>query len=117
MTSRPRTDMPPPSTILRIDHAQITVAASDLEAARLFYRDVLGMKEIAKPASLQTRGGLWLSAGAQQLQTGIEENVNRLATKAHIAYEVQNLQEWQTHLKQAGVKILESVPIPGYARF
>ena len=109
--------MPPPGPILRIHHAQITVAASDLEAARSFYRDVLGMSEISKPASLQSRGGLWLAAGAHQLHIGIEENVNRLATKAHIAYEVADLAHWKSHLERAGVKILDSVPIPGHARF
>ena len=105
-----------PGPILRIHHAQITVAASDLEAARSFYCNVLRLKEIAKPASLQSRGGLWLAAGQHQLHIGIEENVNRSATKAHIAYEVKNLTQWQNHLQQAGVKVLDSIPIPGYSR-
>jgi catechol 2,3-dioxygenase-like lactoylglutathione lyase family enzyme len=109
--------MPSPGPILKIHHAQITVAASDLEAARSFYRDVLGMEEIPKPGSLQSRGGLWLQAGEHQLHIGIEEDVNRHATKAHIAYEVADLARWKTHLERAGVKILDSVPIPGYARF
>jgi len=109
--------MASPSPILRIHHAQITVAASDLEAARSFYRDVLGMSEIPKPAALQARGGLWLGAGEHQLHIGIEENVNRLSTKAHIAYEVSDLTQWKSHLERAGVKILDSFAIPGYARF
>jgi catechol 2,3-dioxygenase-like lactoylglutathione lyase family enzyme len=106
-----------PGPILRIHHAQITVAASDLVAARLFYCGVLGLKEISKPPSLQNRGGLWLQAGQHELHIGIEENVNRSATKAHIAYEVRNLTQWRNHLQRAGVKLLESVPIPGYNRF
>jgi len=106
-----------PSPILRIHHAQITIAASDVEAARLFYCKVMGLKEISKPPSLQGRGGLWLQAGQHQLHIGIEENVDRSATKAHIAYEVRNLTEWQNHLQRAGVKLLQSVPIPRYSRF
>src|SRR5688572_28245977 len=109
--------MPTPGPILRFHHAQITVAASDLEAARLFYRDVLGLSEIAKPAALQSRGGLWLAAGEHQLHIGIEENVHRLATKAHIAYQVADLAYWKTHLERSGITILDSVPIPGFARF
>jgi len=109
--------MPSPGLILRIHHAQITVAASDLEAARSFYRDVLGMKEIPKPASLAARGGLWLQAGRHQLHIGVEENANRLATRAHIAYEVNDVALWKTHLERSGVNILDSIPIPGYARF
>jgi len=109
--------MPPPSSILKIHHAQITVAASDLEAARSFYCNILGLKEIPKPQSLQARGGLWLAAGEHQLHIGIEENINRSATKTHIAYEVNNLAQWRSHLERAGIKVLDSVPIPGYDRF
>ena len=106
-----------PGPIFRIHHAQITVAASDLEAARSFYCNVLGMKEIPKPSSLQGRGGLWLAAGQHQLHIGIEENVNRSTTRAHIAYEVRNLTQWQKHLQQTGVKVVDSVPVPGFTRF
>ncbi|HEV8606372.1 MAG TPA: VOC family protein [Tepidisphaeraceae bacterium] len=109
--------MPPPSPILKIHHAQITVAASDLEAARSFYCQILGLTEIPKPTSLQSRGGLWLRAGQHELHIGIEENPNRSATKAHIAYEVTKLRQWQSHLQSAGVKVLDSVPIPGHERF
>jgi len=107
--------MPPP--IARIHHAQITVAASDVEAARSFYCGVMGLKEITKPANLQARGGLWLSFGDQQLHIGVEEGVNRSATKAHLAYEVTDLAAWESHLRRAGITPLESAPIPGYQRF
>jgi catechol 2,3-dioxygenase-like lactoylglutathione lyase family enzyme len=41
----------------------------------------------------------------------------RLATKAHIAYEVNNLEEWRAKLAAAGTQLLDGVPIPGCNRF
>lgn len=103
--------------ILDIHHIQITVAPDQVEAARQFYCGVLGLPEIPKPVSLQARGGFWVMAGSRQVHIGIEDGVNRQATKAHIAYHVQGLGEWQQHLEAQGISIGDSVPIPGYDRF
>lgn len=103
--------------ILGIHHVQITVAAADVEAARDFYLTVLGLTEVEKPESLKRRGGFWAQVGDRQLHVGVEEGVERAGTKAHIAYEVDDLWFWRERLAQAGVTALESVPIPGYERF
>jgi catechol 2,3-dioxygenase-like lactoylglutathione lyase family enzyme len=47
----------------------------------------------------------------------VEEGVDRGATKAHIAYEVDDVGAWREMLTGRGVKILDSVAIPGYERF
>lgn len=103
--------------ISAIHHVQITVAAADEAAARAFYVDTLGLRPVAKPASLQGRGGFWVEAGGQQLHIGIEEGVERRRTKAHVAYQVDDLAAWRERLATAGVVALASVPIPGYDRF
>ena len=74
--------------IRRINHIQITVPKGAEAEARAFYCGVLGLREIAKPASLAGRGGLWLEIGDQQVHIGTEDGFDRLTTKAHIAYEV-----------------------------
>jgi hypothetical protein len=43
--------------------------------------------------------------------------VNRYATKAHIAYEVSNLEEWKLKIATLGIEIIESIPLPGHDRF
>lgn len=48
---------------------------------------------------------------------GTEDGVGRLQTKAHLAYEVENLNEVEKLLINKGIEILESVAIPGYERF
>ncbi len=76
----------------------------------------LGLPEIAKPASLQARGGLWLQVGDRQVHIGVEPDVDRRATKAHIAYQVRDLASWRSKLASAGIEILAGIPIPGYDR-
>lgn len=103
--------------ITAINHIQITIALADEPAARAFYGELLGLPEIEKPESLRGRGGFWVLAGDRQLHVGVEEGVDRGRTKAHVAYEVDDLRAWRERLAAAGISIVESVPIPGYERF
>ncbi|MCO5180301.1 MAG: VOC family protein [Candidatus Promineofilum sp.] len=103
--------------ITAIHHVQITVAPDEEAAARNFYCETLGLPEIAKPDSLQGRGGFWVQAGDRQLHVGVETGVDRARSKAHVAYQVDDLAAWRKRLAAAGVVALESVPIPGYERF
>jgi catechol 2,3-dioxygenase-like lactoylglutathione lyase family enzyme len=103
--------------ISRLHHVQITIPSDGELVARGFYLDLLGFTEIPKPDSLKARGGFWISLAGQETHVSLEDNVNRLATKAHLAYEVTDLEYWRSKLSDAGFEILEGVPIPGYARF
>jgi catechol 2,3-dioxygenase-like lactoylglutathione lyase family enzyme len=100
-----------------IHHVQITVPKGAEAMARAFYCDVLNLTEIAKPDSLQGRGGLWVEVGDRAVHIGTEEGFDRLTTKAHIAYEVDDLAYWREKLAQAGITAELGVPIPGYDRF
>ena len=103
--------------ILGIHHTQISIPKGAEPQARAFYCDVLGLPEVSKPAALAGRGGLWLQVGDKQVHIGSEDGVDRNATKAHVAYEVSDLDAWRARLEQRGINILESVEIPGYERF
>jgi catechol 2,3-dioxygenase-like lactoylglutathione lyase family enzyme len=103
--------------IVAIDHAQITIPIGEESRAREFYCEVLGLPEIEKPHSLKFRGGLWLQVGDRQLHIGVETGVDRTITKAHIAYEVDDVTAWRKKLADRGIPILESVPIEGFERF
>jgi catechol 2,3-dioxygenase-like lactoylglutathione lyase family enzyme len=101
-----------------IHHVQITIPTGMEEAARAFYCGVLGLPEIEKPDSLKNRGGFWLGVGDRQVHVGTEDGFDRLTTKAHIAYQVDDVAAWKERLMQQGTHLgKESVPIPGYARF
>ncbi len=103
--------------ITGLHHAQITVPEDSKDAAKDFYCRVLGLVEIAKPATLQGRGGFWLRVGDREVHVGIEDGVDRTLTKAHLAYAVTDLALWRSRFAGLGITILESVPIPGFDRF
>jgi len=99
-----------------IDHVQI-VAPPDCEsAARKFYGEILGMKEIEKPAELRARAGCWFQCGAQQLHIGVENDF-RPAKKAHPAFNVENLDTLRESLLAAGIQVVNDDAIPGVSRF
>jgi catechol 2,3-dioxygenase-like lactoylglutathione lyase family enzyme len=105
------------ATILGLHHAQISIPRGAEEAGKDFYCGVLGLAEIEKPEALKARGGFWLQVGDRQVHVGTEDGVDRQATKAHLAYAVDDIDAWRTILEQQGLAISEAVPIPGHKRF
>ncbi len=103
--------------IRSLHHAQITVPKGAEDRARQFYCEILKLPEIEKPEALRARGGFWLQVGDRQVHVGTEDGVNRRATKAHLAYEVNDISSWRSLLAAAGIEIEESVAIPGMDRF
>lgn len=103
--------------ILGLHHVQITVPVSMEAAAVRFYEEVLALAPIDKPAALKERGGRWFQLGSVQLHLGVEEGVNHRATKAHLAYEVNDLEFWRRRMIEHEVTPIEGIPIPGYNRF
>jgi predicted acetyltransferase len=103
--------------IVRLDHAQITVNKDDVPAARDFYLGTLGFHEIPKPEVLLKRGGFWIGIGDQQLHVGVEEGVDRAATKAHLAYEVSGIADWREFFAARDIQTSVNDPIPGFDRF
>ena len=107
---------PPRPAILSVDHAQITIPRGAEDAGRAFYCGVLGLREIEKPASLRERGGFWLVAGETPIHVGTEQGADRAATKAHVAYRVDDLALWRERLEQHKVEVAEPTPVPGMLR-
>jgi catechol 2,3-dioxygenase-like lactoylglutathione lyase family enzyme len=103
--------------LVRLHHAQITIPKGTENEARGFYCDLLGLQEIEKPESLKGRGGFWVQLADQQIHVGTEDGVDRAATKAHLAYQVDDLAAWQNAFESRGIVIGDSVPIPGHIRF
>jgi catechol 2,3-dioxygenase-like lactoylglutathione lyase family enzyme len=103
--------------INEIHHVQVTIPRDTEEQARQFYCHLLGLQEIEKPAVINERGGFWLQVGNRQIHVGAEDGVERMATKAHIAYQVTDLAAIRKRLEENGIAIQEDVPLPGLARF
>ncbi len=100
-----------------IHHVQITIPEGQEPAARQFYCGLLGLDEIEKPEALKPNGGFWLQLGNIQIHVGTECGVDRSKTRAHVAYEVTDIESWRTKLEAAGVVLINTQPIPGLLRF
>lgn len=105
------------SGLLRVHHVQITVPRGAEDEARRFYCGVLGLRELKKADALVARGGFWMECGDMQVHVGVEDGVERTATKAHVAYQVTNLAAIRARLIEAGIAPIEGIPIPGMDRF
>lgn len=107
--------------VIRLHHAQITIPVNAEVQAREFYLDFLGLREIPKPDALQSLGGFWAQLGDLELHISLEDNAERLQTKAHLAahlaYQVGSLDHWREKLTGRGIDIGEYVEIPDYRRF
>lgn len=101
--------------VLGIDHIQIAAPPGGEDAARAFYRDLLGLVELAKPPLLAVRGGAWFECGHQQIHVGIEPGF-RPALKAHPALLVSGLADLEEALASAGYEIRPSEDLPGRRR-
>lgn len=105
-----------PWRVIGLDHAQVAAPRGAEERARAFYGELVGMTEIAKPAALAGRGGLWFQCGDQQLHIGVEDDF-RPARKAHPAFRVSDLAALRAALTAASAEIADDVPLPGRMRF
>lgn len=103
--------------VIRLHHAMVTIPKVAEEQARAFYCGVLGIAEVAKPESLQGRGGIWLELGGLQIHVGTEDGIDRHTTKAHFAYQVDDVAAWKAKLAALGISPTDSVAIAGFDRF
>jgi catechol 2,3-dioxygenase-like lactoylglutathione lyase family enzyme len=101
--------------VLALDHVQLAMPAGGEDLARSFYRDVLGLMEVPKPANLAKRGGVWFSSGSLKLHLGVEAKF-RPARKAHPALLIVNLPTLLQACAAAGYPATEDEPLDGYAR-
>jgi catechol 2,3-dioxygenase-like lactoylglutathione lyase family enzyme len=108
-------DRPSKPTVLALDHVQIAMPAGQEDRARAFYRDILGMQEIAKPATLAARGGCWFSSGSVQVHVGVEPDF-RPAKKAHPALVVSDLDRILISCEAAGLPVKPDDAIDGRPR-
>lgn len=100
---------------VRLDHVQLCIPPGNEDAARHFYKDVMGLTEIAKPAELASRGGMWFQIADIQLHIGVENEINQ--SKRHPAFEIENIQAAREWAERNDIKIREEIQLPGQSRF
>ncbi|WP_114569776.1 LD-carboxypeptidase [Exiguobacterium flavidum] len=88
-----------------LDHVQLAAPAGSEEKCLRFYRDLLGLKEIRKPDSLSSNGGVWFDSGTTSLHIGIEEGFSP-QSKAHPAFTVPDLDLIAGRLADSGHAVM-----------
>jgi len=87
-----------------IDHVQIAIPSGGEARARAFYGDLLGLVEVPKPPALAARGGCWFESGAIKVHLGVEQDF-RANVKAHVAFEVDDVQALSELAQAAGYTV------------
>lgn len=100
-------------TITQIDH--VSVLVTSLDRARHFYRDVLGLKEIAKPKTFDFKV-LWFDLGNQQLHL-LQKSRPDTQSPRHFALRVVDVNAAREHFRRHGIEMQETTPIPKCDRF
>jgi glyoxylase I family protein len=96
-----------------IHHSSIVV--TDMERARRFYRDVLGLKEVQRPANFTTPV-VWFEVGDEHVHLIPSERPDTESPR-HFALHVDDARAAREHLRTHGIEVQETVPIPGADRF
>lgn len=102
--------------LLGLDHLQLAMPAGEEDQARAFYRDLLGLLEVPKPAALAGRGGVWFEGSGLKLHLGVDPSFTP-AKKAHPAFIVDNLASFRSRLEAAGHSAVDGEALEGYHRF
>jgi catechol 2,3-dioxygenase-like lactoylglutathione lyase family enzyme len=99
--------------ISQIDHVSVVIA--DVERSRRFYRDLLGLKEIAKPRTFDFTV-LWFDLGNQHLHLLLKDRPDTLSPR-HFALRVPDVSAAREYFRSRNIPIQETTPIPGADRF
>lgn len=105
---------------MRYLHAGLTVR--DLEQARRFYGELLGLREIHRPDL--GFPGAWYGVGEHQLHLMVpppdrpagNPDPHFVGRVAHLAFGVPGWEAVVARLRAAGVPVRDAAPAPGYPR-
>ena len=87
--------------LLDLDHVQLAMPRGGEDRARAFWRDLMGLREVPRPAEMAGRPGMWFERGAVRVHVGVEDDF-RPARKAHPALRVTGYDVLLARLAEAG---------------
>ncbi len=100
------------TVLAAIDHVQIAIPVGGEETARPFYRDMLGLSEVPKPAAA-SRGGAWFEHGDVHVHLGVEADF-RASKKAHVAFRVTDVDALVVRAQAAGFEATAQPLLDGF---
>ena len=100
-----------------LHHAAITVQTEELEKARHFYSELLGLEEAPRPEEELGRPGIWYSLGATELHIQCRDNAKPQRPDYHPALVVDDVAGLKSHLESRGVELRKAPTLMGRERF
>ena len=93
--------------IIGIDHVQLVMPTGGEAAARRFYGELLGLREVDKPDELAPRGGCWfVGIGGTAIHLGVDQRF-MAAPKGHPGLIVVDLAAARRALDAGGARVIE----------
>src|SRR5258708_3201313 len=89
--------------ITQLDHVSILV--TDIERSRRYYRDLLGLKEIAKPRTFGFKV-LWLDLGNQHLHLLVKDKPDAISPR-HFALRLNDVHAARSYVAAKGIAVEE----------
>ncbi len=103
--------------VTSLHHVNVTVPPELEAATKQFYSEVVGLKQVPKPASAR-QSGAWYQIGENQLHLSVEDEERGPLSSRHICFHVSALAEAERRFRDAGVEVIpDPRPISGTARF
>jgi catechol 2,3-dioxygenase-like lactoylglutathione lyase family enzyme len=99
--------------VYAIDHIQLAIPPNSEDLARLFYGEILGLREQPKPKHLVNRGGIWFEQEDLKLHLGIDRNFCP-AKKAHPGLLVEDLDELVSRCEKSGYMVEAGESVESY---
>jgi catechol 2,3-dioxygenase-like lactoylglutathione lyase family enzyme len=97
-----------------LHHVQVFYPPGQEDAARVFYGEALGLRELTRPVTLD-RAGLWFEAGDGHVHLSAQEEL-ALHPRRHFALRVDDLDAISARLRAKGIRFEDADPIPGWRR-
>lgn len=87
-------------------------------AARRFYGEIVGLAEVAPPATLADLQEVWFQlAGDTELHLFTEPPMGQDHSARHFCLALDDVETLRTRLEEAGVTVVGGPPIPGRPRY
>jgi catechol 2,3-dioxygenase-like lactoylglutathione lyase family enzyme len=97
---------------MRLSHINITMPKGSEDIARSFYAGLLGLREVPKPESIRSRGGVWFDADGLDVHLSIEDPRPGPDTYRHFGLECADVDALRARLKAAGIATEDGRPVP-----
>ena len=103
--------------VTALHHVNVTVPPELEAATKHFYGEVVGLKQVPKPATAR-QSGAWYQIGENQLHLSAEDEERGPLSSRHVCFQVSDLAEAEEKFREAGVEIVaDARPIAGTLRF